>query len=102
MSGGSWDYLYGRIEDAASTLQNSKEPLRRAFGKHMVKVAKAMHDIEWVDSCDYSPGDEIKSIEDVLDGDGKRAVLEECMAHAEGAMRELQAALAAVKKGGRK
>jgi len=30
------------------------------------KVAKAMHDIEWVDSSDFCEGDEIKAINEAL------------------------------------
>ncbi len=37
-------------------------PHRKAFGKHLHLVAEALYDIEWVDSCDKSPGDEVESI----------------------------------------
>ena len=70
MSGGSWDYFYGRLEDVASRLQCERDPLRKAFGAHLQKCAKALHDIEWVDSCDYSPGDEVEAIKAVLGSDG--------------------------------
>jgi len=66
MSGGSWDYFYGRLEDVASRLQCERDPLRKAFGAHLQKCAKALHDIEWVDSCDCSPGDEVEAIKAVL------------------------------------
>lgn len=62
MSGGSWDYLCYKIEDAAQRLQSSKNPTRKAFGNHLKLIADAMHDIEWVDSADKSQGDEIASI----------------------------------------
>ena len=62
MSGGSWDYFYERLEDVASRLQCERDPLRKAFGSHLQRCAKALHDIEWVDSCDCSPGDEVKAI----------------------------------------
>ena len=59
MSGGSYDYLYQRINDAADTLAGLQQtPIRRAFAAHLKLVAKAMHSIEWVDSCDSSPGSE--------------------------------------------
>lgn len=72
MSGGSYDYAYSKVEDMADSL-NSKEhsALRRAFAKHLKLVAKAMHDIEWVDSSDYAKGDEAAAINAVLAGDGK-------------------------------
>lgn len=66
MSGGSWDYICYKLDDAANHLLKDKSALRRAFGEHMRLVAKAMHDIEWVDSCDYGEGDDIESINNVL------------------------------------
>ena len=66
MSGGSWDYVYGKVQDTAETLQHSTDALRRAFGNHLILCAKALHDIEWVDSCDYGKGQERPAIEDAL------------------------------------
>ena len=66
MSGGSWDYFYSKCEDAANNLEAEASPLRRAFGAHMQLVAKAMHDIEWVDSCDMGRGDDRKAMQAVL------------------------------------
>lgn len=66
MSGGSWDYLYAKLELASNELLRSKDPLRRAFGEHMCLVAVAMQKIEWVDSCDNSPGDELEAIKVAL------------------------------------
>ena len=60
MSGGSMNYLYGKIENDATFRENTPE--RRAFARHLKLVAKALHDIEWVDSCDYGPGDETEAI----------------------------------------
>lgn len=75
MSGGSWQYLYDKIDDAADRLITGKRvPERIAFGHHMKKVAAAMHDIEWVDSCDYGCGAEIKAIDAVLLGPNKTPV----------------------------
>lgn len=61
MSGGSYNYAYQRVEDFAESLASSS-PERAAFKKLLVKVARAMHDIEWVDSCDMGRGDEIPAI----------------------------------------
>ena len=55
MSGGSYDYLYHKVEEVADQLDGDRSPLRRAFAEHLHKVAKALHDIEWVDSGDYGP-----------------------------------------------
>ena len=99
MSGGSYNYLYHRIEDMADSMelihrtdQNDLDAGRleaevydrtkRAYirGEEAVAVlrsvaserewfigllrmvAKAAHDIEWVDSSDYRPGDEVAAI----------------------------------------
>lgn len=65
MSGGSYDYIYSRIEDIRIQGQDT-DPRRAAFQKLLHLVAKAMHDIEWVDSCDYGPGDDHKAIDAVF------------------------------------
>lgn len=65
MSGGSFDYLYQRVEEMASDLRDGT-PLERAFAEHLDKVAKAMHAIEWVHSGDYLPGDADEAIRAVL------------------------------------
>jgi len=74
MSGGSLDYIYHKVEDVASQLQNKDNtPLQRAFAEHLFKVAKALHDVEWVLSGDYGNGADEKSIKAVLgeDSNGK-------------------------------
>ena len=57
MSGGSYDYVGYRIKDIQ--LRGVETNRRRmAFQLLLKLVGEAMHDIEWVDSCDYGPGDE--------------------------------------------
>ena len=68
MSGGSHNYIYRDIEFFASKMSDSKIPERKAFAKLLKKVAKAAHDIEWVDSDDCSEGFEIKAIKNALKG----------------------------------
>lgn len=58
------NYLYSRIENDASFRENT--PLRKAFRKHLDKVIKALHDIEWVDSSDYGKGDDDAAIRECL------------------------------------
>lgn len=53
------NYLYSSVRDAEFRRDT---PQRRAFAAHLELVAKALHDIEWVDSCDYGPGDENAAI----------------------------------------
>lgn len=63
MSGGSYDYLCYKIEDASKEIQSRNDNGHRAAFAQLLKlVAKAMHDIEWVDSCDYGKKDEIEAI----------------------------------------
>ena len=52
MSGGSYDYLYNRVEDFIDEFKQNlnNDPLRIAFLGHLENVKQAMHDIEWVDS----------------------------------------------------
>lgn len=59
MSGGSMNYLYSKLDDATF---RQDTPERRAFAKHLKLVAKALHDIEWVDSGDYSRGGDTAAI----------------------------------------
>jgi Mg/Co/Ni transporter MgtE len=89
MSGGSWDYCYHKIDEMADKMSCQKEPLRRAFGEHLRNVAKAMHDVEWVDSCDTSPGDERAAIELVLGKNAKALELEIVKADARKLIEEL-------------
>lgn len=68
MSGGSYDYVCYKIDDAASDLIGQSCPERRALGHLMLKIGKAMHAIEWVDSGDKGRGDEMEAIREVLSG----------------------------------
>jgi len=61
MSGGSYDYFYSKLDDIADRI-DLKNPERKAFVKHLKKVVKALHDIEWVDSYDYGENGEIEAI----------------------------------------
>jgi hypothetical protein len=78
MSGGSLDYAYYKIETLASEIRDRKEAtaLHRAFASHLMKVAKAAHDIEWLYSGDYGPEGAVDSINACL-GDSKKAITEE-------------------------
>lgn len=85
MSGGSMNYLYTQVEYAEF---RTDTPERRAFAKHLKKVAKALHDIEWVDSGDYGPGDETAAILACL---GSGSTLRQCIEDAKRARDELSA-----------
>ncbi len=60
MSGGSMNYLSSKIEMDATF--HTDTPERKAFRKHLFKVIKALHEIEWEDSCDTSPGTSVPAI----------------------------------------
>lgn len=72
MSGGSYDYVYRRIEDAAYEvgLRHPHSPLHVAFAEHLLRVANAMRDVERVDSCDAGEGADVAAITAVLGGPG--------------------------------
>jgi hypothetical protein len=65
-------------------------PERIAFADLLERVAKAMHDIEWVDSCDYGEGDELPAINACIT---PADVLVAATERAEKALAELQTAL---------
>lgn len=97
MSGGSYEYAFGRVNDMANNLHNQREdPLRRAFANHLRLVATAMHACEWVDSGDRGPGDEHAAIRAVL---APGAELAAAVQIAEEALTALQNAIAAAKGG---
>lgn len=79
MSGGSYDYLCWKMDDAATQLQRKGQPAYRiAFGKLMKLCAKAMHDVEWVDSGDMGQGDdEISIMQCISHKDVLRVTVEE-------------------------
>ena len=91
MSGGSWDYLTYKMEDAADRLEIEKDPLRRAFGKKMRLFAKAMHDIEWVDSGDSGEESETDSIQKAIGENYQALVLEELVVEAKALQKEFLA-----------
>ena len=67
MSGGSYDYICYKIKELKSEIRGQESnPRRKAFAELMELVGNAMHDIEWVDSCDYGVGDENESIDKVF------------------------------------
>lgn len=77
MSGGSWEYFYSRLEDVAQRLRGCECPYRKALGAKLQLAADALHDIEWVDSCDYGKGDDIKRLKLALGEDHKSLAYQE-------------------------
>lgn len=64
MSGGSLDYVYLKVQEAAERIGGS--PLHDAFREHLLLVAEALHDVEWVLSGDYGEGDDDAAIRAVI------------------------------------
>jgi len=63
MSGGSLDYVYGRLNDAVSEIKRrATTPLQKAFANHLNDVSMALYDLEMLYSGDFSEGDEIESL----------------------------------------
>ena len=89
MSGGSMNYLYSKLEYESWFDTNTVE--RKAFKKHIALVARALHDIEWVDSSDYGPGDEVAAIRACLH---PSVLLETALENAREAVAALQAEIA--------
>lgn len=62
MSGGSLNYAYNVIDNAADSIlgrlhyigDNKRRAKYKAFAVYLGKVSKALHDVEWVLSSDYS------------------------------------------------
>ena len=93
MSGGSLDYCYGRVQDAAHTiLSRAESPTHRAFAAHLLKVSEALRAMEWMLSCDTSPGSETDAIRAVL---REGAELDAATERAREALADLQSALSA-------
>ena len=86
MSGGSMDYLYAKVAGAHF---RTDTPERRAFRKHLDRVAAALRAIEWNDSGDGDDG-EAEKIRACLQAG---AVLEACIDRAHDAAKEMSAEL---------
>ena len=85
------NYLYIRLENDADFRPTTPE--RKAFSALLKKVAKALHDIEWVDSGDYGPGDDSEAIRACL---GQGMALEAAIENAHEALKDLRAELALI------
>ncbi len=77
MSGGSYEYAYGVVEQFADALEagrtvqgreteNPNSLPRLAFARHLRSVAAATKAIEWVDSYDSSPPEDEHAIHAVI------------------------------------
>lgn len=90
MSGGSWEYFTFKAAEVADKLETEKSPLRRALGQHIRLVAKAMYDIEWVDSGDKGEGDDIAAIKAVFENTAETREIEVLLRDARETMEALR------------
>lgn len=89
MSGGSYNYAFRGVEEMAESLESQRStPERLAFAALLRRVARAMHDIEWVDSCDMGDGKEVAAIMACID---QAALQETVLARLSEAIREAEA-----------
>ena len=88
MSGGSLDYVCYKVDDAIDTIEKrATTVLQKAFAKHLKDVAKALHDLEWVYSGDYSDGDDVEALRKVVN---KEMELKAATEQAEFALKQLK------------
>ena len=88
MSGGSLDYVCYKLDDAIEVIERrATTVLQKAFAKHLKDVAKALHDLEWVYSGDYSDGDDVEALRKVVN---KEMELEAATNDARIALKQLQ------------
>ena len=70
MSGGSLDFVYFKVDEAAREISResatSRIPELKAFKDHLVKVAEVLHDVEWFLSGDYTEETMVESIKKLL------------------------------------
>ena len=88
MSGGSLEYCFYKVDVAVEVIERrAKTVLQKAFAAHLRDVSKALHDLEWVYSCDYGEGDEVAALRKVVN---KQMELEAATKQAEIALLQLK------------
>ena len=89
MSGGSMDYLYCKVQDAAF---RENTPERKALRLHLNKLAKALQAVEWNDSADGADNES----ELIREAIGGQIILETSIQAAKEAYKDLGDQLARV------
>lgn len=77
MSGGAYSYAYLRLDEFIEEVRKRDERaddltfevrcVRATFMAHLQRVSSAMREVEWVDSGDNGPGDEVEAIRKVFE-----------------------------------
>lgn len=97
MSGGSLDYVYSKVDEAAGRiLERARTPLEKAFARHLRLVAEASRSLEWEYSGD-GDSDCDKNIRAVV---SRSDELRAAIAAAEVARKDLTEVLASSRKKG--
>ena len=95
MSGGSLDYSFKKVNDLAEMVDSlATTNLHFAFASHLRSVAKDLHDLAWVWSGDYGPGDEDAALRAVVTPEAQLGV---ATTRAETALKQLQNVLDRIK-----
>lgn len=108
MSGGSLDYVYSRVQDAAEKIflhyghrlgeddlpddyKAEDRPLALAFARHLMKVSEALRELEWKMSDDGSDLEVLKSLVTPADiADAYKSALKEMIAEAQEVLKGLE------------
>lgn len=76
MSGGSLDYAYYKIEQAAYDCSRQADtPTLKIFAKYLLDVSKALHDVEWYLSGDIGIEQAEESIKKLFGEEWKKIEL---------------------------
>lgn len=76
MSGGSLEYVFYKVDEAISTIEERGDLTMKAFAEHLKLVSAALRDVEWElsgDGADYK-----KSIQRVIGNNQDSYVLNVC------------------------
>lgn len=91
MSGGSLDYVCYKVEEAADTIMVRATCFEhKTFAFLLKKIAKALHDLEWVFSLDYGPGDEMESLMAII---SPNMLLDQSIKEAKQTLLDIQSAI---------
>jgi|SRR5579872_211732 len=61
------DNFFAQIQDEGVHLIDSPVHYRRALGYHLLLIADALHDVEWVDKGHLNPGDDEEAVRIVIE-----------------------------------
>ena len=90
MSGGSLDYVYSKLDNAIYEMKKrATTNLEYAFIQHLQDTAKALHDLEWYYSGDYSEEQAMESIRKVISKEDELKIMVERAQNIRNELKEL-------------